>query len=248
MSITAVGGFLCPIFGFAQIAGAKPAVGKKILCASVPGNSHGTGWSGQTKSVGIGLYASTMFDSGLYVDVIGKYVHHDNHYSATEVSMSEQDYSSRSWYLGTETGWRFSLPGEAFIEPQTELVYGAVSGNRFAWQSEGYDISMQRKQENPLIGRTGVEIGKTFTGGDYKLTALAGVHYQYDLFNPEKTVVRDLAGETFIRNGKDSRVNFNLGVNAEIKENTRISLNVERSASGHYDIDKAINANVRYSF
>lgn len=211
-------------------------------------NSHGTGWSGQTKSVGIGLYASTMFDSGLYVDVIGKYVHHDNHYSATEVSMSEQDYSSRSWYLGTETGWRFSLPGEAFIEPQTELVYGAVSGNRFAWQSEGYDISMQRKQENPLIGRTGVEIGKTFTGGDYKLTALAGVHYQYDLFNPEKTVVRDLAGETFIRNGKDSRVNFNLGVNAEIKENTRISLNVERSASGHYDIDKAINANVRYSF
>ncbi|WP_312676793.1 autotransporter outer membrane beta-barrel domain-containing protein, partial [Escherichia coli] len=135
-----------------------------------------------------------------------------------------------SWYLGTETGWRFSLPGEAFIEPQTELVYGAVSGNRFAWQSEGYDISMQRKQENPLIGRTGVEIGKTFTGGDYKLTALAGVHYQYDLFNPEKTVVRDLAGETFIRNGKDSRVNFNLGVNAEIKENTRISLNVERSA------------------
>ena len=211
-------------------------------------NSHGTGWSGQTKSAGIGLYASTMFDSGLYIDVIGKYVRHDNHYSATEVSMSEQDYSSHSWYLGTETGWRFSLPGEAFIEPQTELVYGAVSGNRFAWQSDGYDISMQRKQENPLIGRTGVEIGKTFTGGDYKLTALAGVHYQYDLFNPAKTVVRDLAGETSIRNGKDSRVNFNLGVNAEIKENTRISLNVERSAFGHYDIDKAINANVRYSF
>ena len=211
-------------------------------------NSHGTGWSGQTKSTGIGLYASAMLDSGLYVDVIGKYVHHDNHISATEMSMPEQDYRSRSWYLGTETGWRFSLPGEAFIQPQTELVYGAVSGNRFAWQSEGFDISMQRKQENPLIGRTGVEMGKTFTGGDWKLTTLAGVHYQYDLFNPAKTVVRDVAGETSIRNGKDSRVNFNLGVNAEIKENTRISLNIERSAFGHYDIDKAINANIRYSF
>lgn len=210
-------------------------------------NSHGTGWSGQTKSVGIGLYASTMFDSGLYVDVIGKYVHHDNHYSATEVSMSNRITARAHGIWGRKQAGdsRFR---EAFIEPQTELVYGAVSGNRFARQSEGYDISMQRKQENPLIGRTGVEIGKTFTGGDYKLTALAGVHYQYDLFNPEKTVVRDLAGETFIRNGKDSRVNFNLGVNAEIKENTVISLNVERSASGHYDIDKAINANVRYSF
>jgi len=211
-------------------------------------NSHGDGWSGQTKSTGIGLYASAMFDSGLYVDAIGKYVRHDNHYAASETEMPEQDYRSHSWYLGAETGWRFSLPGETFIQPQTELVYGSVSGTRFDWQSAGSDIRMQRKQENPLIGRTGVEIGKSFTGKDWKLTALTGVHYQYDLFNPAKTVVRDFAGETHIKNNKDSRVNFSLGVNAEIKENTRISLNVERSAFGHYDIDKAINANIRYSF
>lgn len=211
-------------------------------------SSHGDGWSGQTKSTGIGFYASAMFDSGLYVDAIGKYVRHDNHYSASEIEMPEQDYRSHSWYLGAETGWRFSLPDETFIQPQTELVYGSVSGNRFDWQSAGSDIRMQRKQDNPLIGRTGVDIGKTFTGKDWKLTALTGVHYQYDLFNPAKTVIRDFAGKTSIRNGKDSRVNFNFGVNAEIKENTRISLNVERSAFGHYDIDKAINANIRYSF
>lgn len=211
-------------------------------------NSHGDGWSGQTKSTGIGLYASAMFDSGLYVDAIGKYVRHDNHYAASEIEMPEQDYRSHSWYLGAETGWRFSLPGETFIQPQTELVYGSVSGNRFDWQSAGSDIRMQRKQDNPLIGRTGVESGKTFRGKDWELTALAGVHYQYDLFNPTETVVRDFAGETHIKNNKDSRVNFSLGVNAKIKENTRISLNVERSAFGHYDIDKAINANIRYSF
>ncbi|MBC6532982.1 S6 family peptidase [Citrobacter amalonaticus] len=211
-------------------------------------NSHGDGWSGQTKSTGIGLYASAMFDSGLYVDAIGKYVRHDNHYSASETGMPEQDYRSHSWYLGAETGWRFSLPGETFIQPQTELVYGSVSGTRFGWQSAGSDIRMQRKQENPLIGRTGVESGKTFRGKDWELTALAGVHYQYDLFKPAETVVHDFAGETHIKNGKDSRVNFSLGVNARIKENTRISLNIERSAFGHYDIDKAINANIRYSF
>ena len=211
-------------------------------------NSHGDGWSGQTKSTGIGLYASAMFDSGLYVDAIGKYVRHDNHYSASETGMPEQDYRSHSWYLGAETGWRFSLPGETFIQPQTELVYGSVSGTRFDWQSAGSDIRMQRKQENPLIGRTGVESGKTFRGKDWELTALAGVHYQYDLFKPAETVVHDFAGETHIKNGKDSRVNFSLGVNARIKENTRISLNIERSAFGHYDIDKAINANIRYTF
>lgn len=211
-------------------------------------NSHGDGWSGQTKSTGIGLYASAMFDSGLYVDAIGKYVRHDNHYSASETGMPEQDYRSHSWYLGAETGWRVSLPGETFIQPQTELVYGSVSGSRFDWQSAGSDIRMQRKQDNPLIGRTGVESGKTFRGKDWELTALAGVHYQYDLFKPAETVVHDFAGETHIKNGKDSRVNFSLGVNARIKENTRISLNIERSAFGHYDIDKAINANIRYTF
>ncbi|CAD5640010.1 phage protein [Escherichia coli] len=211
-------------------------------------NRHGDGWSGQTKSTGIGLYASTMFDSGLYVDAIGKYVRHNNHYSVSETGMPEKDYRSHSWYLGAETGWRFSLPGETFIQPQTELVYGSVSGTRFDWQFAGSDIHMQRNQENPLTGRTGVESGKTFRGKDWELTALAGVHYQYDLFNPAETVVRDFAGKTSIKNGKDSRVNFNFGINAEIKENTRISLNIERSAFGHYDIDKAINANIRYSF
>jgi len=219
-----------------------------IMATFTHSNRHGDGWSGQTKSTGIGLYASTMFDSGLYVDAIGKYVRHNNHYSVSETGMPEKDYRSHSWYLGAETGWRFSLPGETFIQPQTELVYGSVSGTRFDWQFAGSDIHMQRNQENPLIGRTGVESGKTFRGKDWELTALAGVHYQYDLFNPAETVVRDFAGKTSNKNGKDSRVNFNFGINAEIKENTRISLNIERSAFGHYDIDKAINANIRYSF
>ncbi|WP_252396820.1 autotransporter outer membrane beta-barrel domain-containing protein, partial [Escherichia coli] len=40
-------------------------------------------FSGETKSVGAGLYASAMFESGAYIDLIGKYVHHDNEYTAT---------------------------------------------------------------------------------------------------------------------------------------------------------------------
>ncbi|MGU4952445.1 autotransporter outer membrane beta-barrel domain-containing protein, partial [Escherichia coli] len=83
-------------------------------------NNRGTGWSGRTKSTGIGVYASAMFDSGLYVDTIGKYVRHDNHYSSSALGMPEQDYGSHSWYLGAEAGWRFSLPDETYIQPQTE--------------------------------------------------------------------------------------------------------------------------------
>ncbi|HBB6611997.1 TPA: autotransporter outer membrane beta-barrel domain-containing protein, partial [Escherichia coli] len=207
-------------------------------------NNRGTGWSGRTKSTGIGVYASAMFDSGLYVDTIGKYVRHDNHYSSSALGMPEQDYGSHSWYLGAEAGWRFSLPDETYIQPQTELIYGTVSENQFAWQFNGGEVYMQRKQMQPLIGRTGIEFGKTFSGKDWEMTALTGINYQYDLFKPTVTAFKDLAGDTYINNGKDSRVVFNVGLNTKIKENTRISLNVERSEFGSYNIDKLINANI----
>lgn len=48
------------------------------------------------KSVGAGLYASAMFESGAYIDLIGKYVHHDNEYTATFAGLGTRDYSSHS--------------------------------------------------------------------------------------------------------------------------------------------------------
>ncbi|EQC3334526.1 S6 family peptidase [Escherichia coli] len=210
--------------------------------------NQGTGWAGKTNSTGIGVYASAVFDSGLYTDVIGKYVRHDNHYLSNGLGMPEQDYGSHSWYLGAETGWRFFLSGDAYVQPQTELVYGKVSGNQFAWQFNDSEMNMQRKQMQPLISRTGIESGKTFKGKNWELTALAGVSYQYDLFKPEETVFEDFSGNTSIKNGKDNRMVFNVGVNAKIKENIRLSLNAERSEFGRYNIDKLLNANIRYTF
>ncbi len=34
-------------------------------------------------------------------------------------------------YAGAETGYRYHLTEDTFIEPQAELVYGAVSGKTF---------------------------------------------------------------------------------------------------------------------
>ncbi len=42
---------------------------------------------------------------------------------------------------------------------------------------------MQRKQMHPLIGRTGIEFGKTFSDKDWEMTALTGVNYQYNLLS-----------------------------------------------------------------
>lgn len=204
-------------------------------------------YQGKTRSVGGGLYASTLFDSGVYVDVIGKYVHHSNDYLLQTMGLKADD-TAHSWYLGAETGWRYQWKPDVFIEPQAELVYGTLSGNTFNWQYNGMDVSMERKKAKPLIGRTGVEFGKTLDGRDWQVTAKAGLSYQFDLRNTGATTYRDFAGESTVYNGKDGRMLANIGIDTRIKDNTRIGLTVEKSAFGKYNVDNAINANIRYTF
>ena len=205
-------------------------------------------FSGETKSVGAGLYASALFESGAYIDLIGKYVHHDNEYTATFAGLGTKDYSSHSWYAGAEVGYRYHVTDDAWIEPQAELVYGAVSGTQFSWKDQGMNVSMANKDSNPLIGRTGVDVGKSFSGKDWKVTARAGLGYQFDLVANGETVLRDASGEKRIKGEKDGRMLMNVGLNAEIRDNVRFGLEFEKSAFGKYNVDNAINANFRYSF
>ncbi|WP_432756437.1 autotransporter outer membrane beta-barrel domain-containing protein [Escherichia coli] len=205
-------------------------------------------FKGKTKSVGAGLYASAMFDSGAYIDLIGKYVHHDNEYTATFAGLGTRDYSTHSWYVGAEAGYRCHVTEDTWIEPQAELVYGAVSGKQFAWKDQGMHLSMKDRDYNPLIGRTGVDVGKSFSGKDWKVTARAGLGYQFDLLANGDTVLRDASGEKRIKGENDSRMLMSVGLNAEIRDNVRFGLEFEKSAFGKYNVDNAVNANFRYSF
>lgn len=205
-------------------------------------------FSGKTKSVGGGLYASALFNSGAYIDLIGKYIHHDNDYTGNFAGLGTKHYGTHSWYAGAETGYRYHLTEDTFIEPQAELVYGAVSGKTFNWKDGEMDLSMKNKDFSPLIGRTGIELGKTFRGKDWSVTARAGTSWQFDLLNNGETVLRDASGEKRIKGEKDSRMLFNVGMNAQIKDNMRFGLEFEKSAFGKYNVDNAINANLRYMF
>ncbi|WP_394571022.1 S6 family peptidase [Citrobacter amalonaticus] len=205
-------------------------------------------FSGKTKSVGGGLYASALFNSGAYIDLIGKYIHHDNDYTGNFAGLGTKHYGTHSWYAGAETGYRYHLTEDTFIEPQAELVYGAVSGKTFRWKEGNMDLSMKNKDFSPLVGRTGVDLGKTFSSKDWSVTARAGTSWQFDLLNNGETVLRDASGEKRIKGEKDSRMLFNVGMNAQIKDNMRFGLEFEKSAFGKYNVDNAINANFRYMF
>ncbi|EIH9915589.1 hemoglobin-binding protease autotransporter Hbp, partial [Escherichia coli] len=133
-------------------------------------------YSGKTKSWGGGFYASGLFRSGAYFDVIAKYIHNENKYDLNFAGAGKQNFRSHSLYAGAEVGYRYHLTDTTFVEPQAELVWGRLQGQTFNWNDSGMDVSMRRNSVNPLVGRTGVVSGKTFSGKDWSLTARAGLH------------------------------------------------------------------------
>ncbi|HDO7429289.1 TPA: hemoglobin-binding protease autotransporter Hbp, partial [Escherichia coli] len=205
-------------------------------------------YSGKTKSWGGGFYASGLFRSGAYFDVIAKYIHNENKYDLNFAGAGKQNFRSHSLYAGAEVGYRYHLTDTTFVEPQAELVWGRLQGQTFNWNDSGMDVSMRRNSVNPLVGRTGVVSGKTFSGKDWSLTARAGLHYEFDLTDSADVHLKDAAGEHQINGRKDSRMLYGVGLNARFGDNTRLGLEVERSAFGKYNTDDAINANIRYSF
>ncbi|EIR5653741.1 hemoglobin-binding protease autotransporter Hbp, partial [Escherichia coli] len=121
-------------------------------------------YSGKTKSWGGGFYASGLFRSGAYFDVIAKYIHNENKYDLNFAGAGKQNFRSHSLYAGAEVGYRYHLTDTTFVEPQAELVWGRLQGQTFNWNDSGMDVSMRRNSVNPLVGRTGVVSGKTFSG------------------------------------------------------------------------------------
>ncbi|WP_137441110.1 temperature-sensitive protease autotransporter hemagglutinin Tsh/Hbp, partial [Escherichia coli] len=88
-------------------------------------------YSGKTKSWGGGFYASGLFRSGAYFDVIAKYIHNENKYDLNFAGAGKQNFRSHSLYAGAEVGYRYHLTDTTFVEPQAELVWGRLQGQTF---------------------------------------------------------------------------------------------------------------------
>lgn len=220
-----------------------------VLMSYTRSNASSPAFSGNTRSLGGGIYTSVLFDSGFYLDVTGKYLHHDNTYNAPFAALGKRDYTTHSWYAGLETGYRYQMTDNGYLEPQAELVYGRVSAATLKWHDNGMDVSMGNKNTRPLTGRTGIAMGKVFSGEGWKVTARAGVDYQFDLVANGETVLRDGSGERRFSAGKDRRMLYHMGLNAQVRDDVRFSLELERSAFGKkYNQDHQINANFRYMF
>ncbi|UVV65481.1 autotransporter outer membrane beta-barrel domain-containing protein [Glaesserella parasuis] len=200
--------------------------------------------NGDVKSIGAGVYATALFDNGFYLDTIAKYVknNHKFDYAFKEMKLDfkSQRYNTHSFYLGGEVGYRFNL-GSGYVEPQAEVIYAKNSQANLA--DNGHKLTI--KVSNGLVGRLGVNAGKTFEIGQSKATAWAGIGYQWDIAKRNEILVDGISASN---SKKDARMLMDLGLNIRANDKLSIGLSLEGSAFGKYNTDLSVNSNVRYSF
>ncbi|WP_237697944.1 IdeS/Mac family cysteine endopeptidase [Glaesserella parasuis] len=200
--------------------------------------------NGDVKSIGAGVYATALFDNGFYLDTIAKYVknNHKFDYAFKEMKLDfkSQQYHTHSFYLGGEVGYRFNL-GSGYIEPQAEVIY--VKNSQANLADNGHKLTI--KASNGLVGRLGVNAGKTFEIGQSKATAWAGIGYQWDIAKRNEILVDGISASN---SKKDARMLMDLGLNIRANDKLSIGLSLEGSVFGKYNTDLSVNSNVRYSF
>ncbi|ATW46172.1 autotransporter outer membrane beta-barrel domain-containing protein [Glaesserella parasuis] len=200
--------------------------------------------NGDVKSIGTGVYATALFDNGFYLDTIAKYVknNHKFDYAFKEMKLDfkSQQYHTHSFYLGGEVGYRFNL-GSGYVEPQAEVIY--VKNSQANLADNGHKLTI--KASNGLVGRLGVNAGKTFEIGQSKATAWAGIGYQWDIAKRNEILVDGISASN---SKKDARMLMDLGLNIRANNKLSIGLSLEGSVFGKYNTDLSVNSNVRYSF
>ena len=74
----------------------------------------------------LAVYGTRMFESGAYVDFVGRYGYIKNDMKAGNMDL---DFDSNAFSVSAEAGHEFKFLGSAFVEPQVELAYGYVQGD-----------------------------------------------------------------------------------------------------------------------
>lgn len=174
-----------------HLSNAELFAGVTVTHTSIDIEGKASSTNGDVKSIGAGVYATTLFNNGFYLDTIAKY----------------------------------------------------VKNNQANLADNGHKLTI--KASDGLVGRLGVNAGKTFEIGQSKVTAWAGIGYQWDIAKRNEILVDGISARN---SKKDARMLMDLGVNIRANDKLNIGLSLEGSAFGKYNTDLSVNSNIRYSY
>lgn len=177
---------------------------------------------------GVALYGTWLADSGLYVDVIGKYSRLENEFTSGTM---KGEFDNNAMSLVVETGWHYALNELGFVEPSVGVTYGRIMGDDFVAHN---GVKVEQDDYDSLIGRLGVRSGFYFPEKKGNIYARVAVLHDF-MGDMEATASKaNAAGVMQTTHLKedlgDTWVEYGIGANFNLSKNAYTFVDLEKTA------------------
>lgn len=177
---------------------------------------------------GVALYGTWLADSGLFVDVIGKYSRLENEFTSGTM---KGEFDNNAMSLAVETGWHYALNELGFAEPSVGVTYGRIMGDDFVAHN---GVKVEQDDYDSLIGRLGVRSGFYFPQKKGNIYARVAVLHDF-MGDMEATASKaNAAGVMQTTHLKeelgDTWVEYGIGANFNLSKTAYTFVDLEKTA------------------
>jgi len=185
-------------------------------------------------------YATWMGDNGMFADVVARISSMDTEMQAKG---EEAKLDSIVTSLSGEFGWRFDICQQFYVEPQAELAYTYVKSDDLQFSTARFDID----DMDSLMGRVGVAAGWKLPNDLGDVYARVSVVQQF-LGDAKVTASSGVGTSVYKTDGDDTWVEYGIGANVKLTDNTYIWADVERTEGAKIDEEWRGTVGFRFSF
>lgn len=205
------------------------------------------GNTGDNKLYSFGLYASKDLGNGAHLDFAAKAGSVRNEFSVHNGIGTELNgtYRNRGYSATASLAKRIGTD-KSYLEPQAQLTWAHLGGRNFAAVTDGGEVlDVNQGNYNSLVGRLGLELGKTGRLGS--IYARFGLAHEFSGDITGSYSAEDGGSKTTFVETKGTWAEMSLGTTLNIKPNASAYFDVSRSYGADYEHDWKFSGGLRFA-
>ena len=205
------------------------------------------GNTGDNKLYSFGLYASKDLGDGAHLDFAAKAGSVRNEFSVHNGIGTELNgtYRNRGYSATASLAKRIGTD-KSYLEPQAQLTWAHLGGRNFAAVTDGGEVlDVNQGNYNSLVGRLGLELGKTGRLGS--VYARFGLAHEFSGDITGSYSAEDGGSKTTSVETKGTWAEMSLGTTLNIKPNASAYFDVSRSYGADYEQDWKFSGGLRFA-
>ena len=205
------------------------------------------GNTGDNKLYSFGLYASKDLGDGAHLDFAAKAGSVRNEFSVHNGIGTELNgtYRNRGYSATASLAKRIGTD-KSYLEPQAQLTWAHLGGRNFAAVTDGGEVlDVNQGNYNSLVGRLGLELGKTGRLGS--IYARFGLAHEFSGDITGSYSAEDGGSKTTSVETKGTWSEMSLGTTLNIKPNASAYFDVSRSYGADYEHDWKFSGGLRFA-